>query len=79
MKQCTASTTSLTYAMKAHNELLANGIDSVVVKLDSSFARRGCTYGIEFSCNRLRQIRHLLNASNIPVSRYVNGSGGEII
>ena len=79
MKQCTAALGSLTYAIKAHRALSQSGIPCEIVKLDASMTRRGCAYGIEFSCSDHRSVRTVMSNEQITVSRYINGSGGELI
>ena len=76
MNKCTAATSSLTHCMKAQRLLAASGIACSIVKLDSSLTRRGCAYGIEFSCDEKREVRSLLSRANIPVSQYIDGGGG---
>ncbi len=78
MKPCTASFGSLTYAIKAQKELAKVGVDAKIVKLDASLARRGCTYGVEFSCAEKRTVRTVLDGAKLPVNGYRNG-GGEMI
>ncbi|MBO5305123.1 MAG: DUF3343 domain-containing protein [Clostridia bacterium] len=78
-KICTASIGSLTHAMKGQKLLTGEGISSRIVKLDSKKTRRGCAYGIEFSCDEQRRVRSVLGASHLPVSDYFSGGGGELL
>lgn len=79
MKQCTAALGSLTYAIKAQRALAQEGIPCEIVKLDSSMTRRGCAYGVEFSCSDQRSVRTVMNAEKITVSNYINNGGGTIL
>ena len=76
MNSCTAALSSLTYCMKAQRLLLSQGIKSVIVKLDPAMTRRGCAYGIEFSCQYKRDVRSILSREGIPPTQYVDEGGG---
>ena len=78
MKQCTAALGSLTYAIKAQRALIENEIPCEIVKLDSSMTRRGCAYGVTFSCEEQRAARSVLSKEKITVTGFVNG-GGELL
>ncbi len=78
-KICTASIGSLTHAMKGQKLLAEVGIAANIVKLDAKKTRRGCAYGIEFSCSELKKVRTKLGASHLPVSEYFSGGGGELL
>lgn len=75
MYNCTAVVGSLTIAMKAQKALSAAAIPATVVKLDSSVTKRGCAYGLEYSCNQDGNVHAVMNSSGIKVARYVNGGG----
>lgn len=79
MKICTAAIGSLTHAMKAQSALTADGIVSKIVKLDPSMTRKGCAYGIEYSCDDHKAVRSAFNTAKISVSSYIRGGGGEMI
>lgn len=72
---CMASFASMTLAMKAQKSLSQAAIRSEVVKLDSSFAARGCTWGLEFSCAQTNNVRTILGNARIPVKNYFDGGG----
>ena len=76
MNRCTAAMSSLTHCMRAQRLLLSEGIESTIVKLDSSLTKKGCAYGIEFSCNLKREVRSILSRANLPVSQYIDDGGG---
>ena len=79
MKSCTAAIGSLTLAMKAHSMLTSSGLNGRIVKLDPSMTRRGCAYGIEYSCEDHKAVRSAFNTAKISVSSYIKGGGGEMI
>ena len=76
MNRCTAAMSSLTHCMRAQRLLLSEGLESTIVKLDSSLTKKGCAYGIEFSCNLKREVRSILSRANLPVSQYIDAGGG---
>lgn len=79
MKICTAAIGSLTNAIQAQHALSDAGIDGSIVKLDASITRKGCAYGVEFSCDQLRSVRAVMSAKKIKVSNYLNGIGGTLL
>ena len=70
---CTATLTSLTYAMKAQRALTAAGLYAEVVKLDSEQAKKGCSYGVRYPCEYENKVRSVLRDGNIGVRRYLRG------
>ncbi len=66
---CIVEIGSLTNAQKAKKALSTSAIPSSVVKTESS-SRRGCVYGIRFSCNQANNVRTVLSAARIPVKRW---------
>lgn len=76
MNRCTAAMSSLTHCMRAQRLLLSEGLESTIVKLDSSLTKKGCAYGIEFSCNLKREVRSILSRANLSVSQYIDEGGG---
>lgn len=71
-RDCFVELGSVTYAMKAQNALSAAAIPSTVMKSESSSSRRGCTYGLRFSCLQENNVRTVLAAARIPVKRWNN-------
>ena len=69
-RSCYAEIGSVTYAMKAQAALGAAAIPSTVVKSESSSSRRGCVYGIRFSCLQESNVRTVLAAARIPVRKW---------
>ena len=66
---CFAELGSMTGALKAQRALSAAAIPSFVEKIESS-SRRGCSYGIRFSCNQHGNVRAVLSAARISVKRW---------
>lgn len=71
-RDCSAELGSVTNAMKAQKALAAAAIPSAVVKTESS-SRRGCAYGIRFSCNQFNNVRTVLSAARISVKQWNPG------
>ena len=79
MNDCTAAIGSLTLTMKAKAVLDDGGILGRIVKLDPSATRRGCAYGIEYSCADHKAVRSAFSTAKINVSAYLKGGGGVLI
>ncbi len=75
MVDCTAVIGSMTTALKAQKALATAAIRANVVKLDSSVTKRGCAYGVEYNCIQEANVKAVLNASGICISRIVKGGG----
>lgn len=72
-RDCFVELGSMTYAMKAQNALSAAAIPSAVMKSEASSSRRGCTYGLRFSCLQEKNVKTVLTAARIPVKRWNSG------
>ncbi|MBQ8409535.1 MAG: DUF3343 domain-containing protein [Clostridia bacterium] len=68
---CTAVTVSMTVALKAQRILAKSAIRAEVIKVSSSSAKRGCTYGIEFDYSLLGNVKDILGRSGIDVKEYL--------
>ena len=68
---CIASFKSMTYAIKAQKILNNNYLSSEIVKLDSSFSKKGCSYGVKFDCVNLYTVENILNNNNINHSQII--------
>ena len=66
---CTAELGSMTQAMKAQEALSRAAIPSAVIKIESS-SRRGCVYGIAFSCEQKNNVRGVLSSARITVKKW---------
>ncbi len=70
-RSCIAALGPMTAAVKAQRALLSAGIHAEVVALAPEDTRRGCAYGVEFSCNREGEARTALRAARLSVSQYI--------
>ena len=68
---CIAALGSTTQAIKAQRVLLGSGIPAEVLPLAPSQTRRGCAFGVSFSCSRLAAVRAELQNAGIPVSQFI--------
>lgn len=71
---CTASMSSMTYALKAQRALLNASIPCRVIALDKDKAKKGCAYGIEFSCHQLENVKRVFKSNRILSRHYYNGA-----
>lgn len=71
MNTCIASISSLNLAIKAQNALTQERIYSKIISLDPTLTKRGCAYGIEFSCSEERNIRTILRRAGIYPSQFI--------
>ena len=53
MNTTTITVGSVTYAIKVRKLLERNGINAMLVKVESSKSERGCTYGITVNSEKL--------------------------
>ena len=67
---CSASIGSMTWAMRAQNELAAEAIPSTVVKTDERSAGKGCVYGIAFACSWKENVKRILDSAKISVREW---------
>ena len=68
-QDCSAAIGSPTQAMKAQKALAEAAIPSTVIKSESS-SRRGCIYGLAFSCEQERNVRFVLDSAGIRVKEW---------
>lgn len=71
-RDCVAEIGSVTYAMKAQRALAQAAIPCAVVKSERS-GRRGCTYGVAFSCSQENNARAVLASARISVKQWNRG------
>ena len=69
-RDCVAEIGSVTYAMKAQRALAQAAIPSAVIKSEKSSGRRGCTYGVAFSCSQENNARAVLASARISVKQW---------
>ena len=71
MKTCIAAISSLNISIKAQKALAGGGIFSKVISLEPSATRRGCAYGLEFSCAEENTVRSLLRRAGVFPSEFI--------
>ena len=71
MKTCIATIPSLNICIKAQRVLANQGIYSRVVSIDPALTRRGCSYGIEFSCSEKQNIKNILRRAGVSISQFL--------
>ncbi len=67
---CSASTSSMTMAIKAKRRLSSDGIDVTVKKLSSGSGHRGCIYGIEYPCELSGNVLSILRSEGIETELF---------
>ena len=68
---CIASLKSMTYAIKAKKVRSQYNINTEIIKLDSSLAKKGCLYGVEFDCKNIYAVENILKNSNVNYSQII--------
>ena len=68
---CTIDIGSLTVALKAQKALAGAAISSTVVKNDSSFGSRGCSYGLRLSCEQKVNAERVFSHEGIRVKKWI--------
>ena len=74
MNICIATISSLNLSIKAQKALANEKIYSKIVSLDPSLTKKGCAYGIEFSCSEERTVRTILRREGIFPSQFIQKS-----
>ena len=67
---CAAAIGSITAAQKAQAALAAAAIPASVAKWEDSSRRRGCVYGVRFSCLQRRNVERVLASARIAVKQW---------
>ena len=70
--ECSAELGSVTEAMKAQRVLAAAAIPTEVIKVEGA-RRRGCVFGIGFSCAQSNNVRAVLSAARINPRSWNSG------
>ena len=73
---CVAAIGSMTLCLKAERMLLASGIRAHVISLSPGETRRGCAFGVAFSCADRNNVATLLRSQKFPVSEYLVKENG---
>ena len=71
--ECSAEIGSVTEAMKAQKVLAAAAIPSEIIKKEGSSRRRGCVFGIGFSCAQQNNVRAVLGSARIYPKAFDSG------
>ena len=65
MKDCIIAMRSITLANKAERALRAAGIKTELVSVEPSLTKRGCSYGLNVSCDLVDESEKLLDRRGI--------------
>ncbi|NLK38814.1 MAG: DUF3343 domain-containing protein [Clostridiales bacterium] len=71
MSRCIAGLGSVTQAMKAQTVLTHEEVPSKIIKLDSSMSKRGCAYGLEYSCLYRKKVNVILDSAELKFEEFV--------
>lgn len=71
MGRCIAAIGSVTQTMKAQNALSQESIASKILKLDSTMAKKGCSYGLEFPCYYRNNVRMIIEAAGLRYEEFI--------
>lgn len=72
MNVCIATIPSLNICIKAQKVLAENAIFCKIVSIDPRLTKRGCAYGIEFSCSEERNVKSILRRAGIHTSQIIS-------
>ena len=62
---CIAAMRNMTAAIKGRNALASVGIPCTIVNLEPTLTKRGCAYGLSFSCAHLGRVKAILSQKRI--------------
>ena len=79
MNICIATIPSLNICIKAQKVLAENAIFCKIVSLDPKLTRRGCAYGIEFSCSDEKNVKSTLRRVGIYPSQFLTRDEGKFV
>ena len=71
MNICIATIPSMNICIKAQKALAENMIFCKIISIDPKLTKRGCAYGIEFSCSDERNVKSILRRSEIHPSQFI--------
>ena len=69
---CVIALKSMTYAIKAKKALSDFYIDSEIIKLEPSFTKKGCAYGVKFDRVNLAHAQEALRKWSIRYTELIN-------
>ena len=73
--RCVASLGSITSATRAQRALASAAIYSEIIKLGDDAQGKGCTYGLEFGCSQLENVKTVFANAGIRPRDYSEGEG----
>lgn len=77
MNICIATIPSLNICIKAQKILAQNAIFCRIVSIDPKLTKRGCAYGIEFSCSEERSVNTILRRAGIRPSQFLPSNNSD--
>lgn len=72
MNICIATIPSMNICIKAQKALAENAIFCRIVSIDPKLTKRGCAYGIEFSCSDEQNVKFILRRAGIRPSQFLS-------
>ena len=72
MNICIATIPSMNICIKAQKALTDNKIFCKIISIDPKLTKRGCAYGIEFSCSEEKNVKSILRRVGIHPSQFLN-------
>ena len=72
MNICIATIPSINICIKAQKALADNKIFCKIISIDPKLTKRGCAYGIEFSCSEEKNVKSILRRVGIYPSQFLN-------
>ena len=72
MNICIATIPSMNICIKAQKALAENAIFCKIVSIDPKLTKRGCAYGIEFSCSDEKNVKFILRREGIRPSQFLS-------
>ena len=72
MNICIATIPSINICIKAQKALADNKIFCKIISIDPKLTKRGCAYGIEFSCSEEKNVKSILRRMGIYPSQFLN-------
>ena len=72
MNTCIATIPSMNTCIKAQKALAENKIFCKIISIDPKLTKRGCAYGIEFSCSEEKTVKLTLRHAGIYPSQFLN-------
>lgn len=71
MNICIATIPSLNISIKVQKALAQEKIFCKIVSLDPATTKRGCAFGVEFSCSEERTVRSVLRREGVRSPQFI--------